>query len=176
MGIERQRHEVHSGRIEILIFSALGMHTVETTDNIVVDHVHHRFCHGIVDAFKTVHALLYQHIGNFQPLLDHRHLVSLFAIQPGDLSCILHRHDAHTVGSRIGFDDDERVTLHAILDIFNARLLQDVVRLGSQTLLPDTRMKIDLIADGEIRIDQPWIDIEQPGKFAGYVVICCEML
>ena len=167
---------MHPGCVEIFIHATAGMHAIKSADHVMINHIDHRLGHRLVDLFKGIHPFLDQHIRDRQALLHHRHFIALLAVQPGDFAAILHRHDAHAVSACVGFDDDERILLHAILGIFDADFLQHNIHLRGETFLPDTLLKIDLIASGEIWVDQPRVDVEQLGEFVCNAIIRGEML
>ena len=99
------------------------MHAVKSTHNKVVDHVHHRLGHRIVDALESVHTLLHQHIRDLHTVLDYGHLVSLLAIEAPHLAGILDCHDTHPIGARVGLDDDKWGLLYAVLRVLCTHLL-----------------------------------------------------
>jgi hypothetical protein len=170
-GLESERREFHSGRVQVLVGAALGVHTIEAADHIAVDHVDHRLGDRIFDALDRVHAFLDDHLGYVQAFLDHRHFVALLAVQVAHLRGVAHHHHAHPVGAGVGFDRDIRRFLDPVLEVFDADLLEQRGDVRREAVLAFARLEVDLSAACEVRVDQPGVDLDQRREFAYDFVI-----
>ena len=166
---------MHARRIQVFIHAAPGMHAVKAADHEMVNHIHHRLGHRIVDALKGINPFLHQYIRYLQALFYHRHFIALLAIKVAHFAGILNRHDAHAVGARVRFDNDERRFLHPVFGVFHAYLLQHSVNFIGKAILPLPLLKIDFAALSEIGINQPRINIDQLGEFGRDAIISGEV-
>ena len=174
--LKGQGHKAGTGSVQVLIHTALGMNAVKAAHHIAVHHVDHGFGHRVVDAFIGQHAFLDDDLVHFLAVFDHTHFVAGFAVQRLQIGNAAHRHDAHAIGSVVGFDDDKRFFVDAKFFVFASNFGQQHVDIGGQAFHARALGKIHLAALREHGVDQPRVYAEQLAKALGHFFVVGEML
>src|SRR3990167_5487040 len=174
---EGERFEMHAGGIQVFIRTAFGVYTVETADDVMADHVNHRFGHGVfcTPGLEGIHALLNHDVVHGLTFLEVRNPGSLFAIERTHLVGAFDCHDRHAVSAGIGLDDDEGFLVDAVFAVFDAHLGQYLIDIIGQAILAFAFFKIDFAAFAKNRIDQPRVQANNVRKFLDDLLIMREV-
>ena len=149
------------------------MHAVEAAHHVAVDHVDHRFGHGVVNALVGQHAFLDDDLA-----LGHcrrRRLATRLLPQRIEVAHVAHRHDAHAVRALVGLDDDKRLFVNAVFLVLAADLDQQRIDVVAQAFAAARLVDVDLAAAGEHGVDQPRVDTEQLAKALAHFFVAAEV-
>ena len=150
------------------------MHAVEATDDITVDHAHHRLGHGAVDALVGGHTFLDDDLGDALAVLGQAHAVAQLCGVIQVLG-IAHRHHAAAAVAMVGLDDHEGPLVDAVFLVLAPHLEQRCIDVALDTLHAFGGLEVHLTAAAVQRVDQPRVHAQQLGELLGHLFITLEV-